>query len=80
MKEQFEQYEVEGFFDETFAREDHSIRSMYQETAEYFGGLSDDRMKSSLRSLESDPDPLVREAARQALLFIGPGEEALLRP
>ena len=52
MKEQFEQYEVEGFFDETFAREDHSIRGMYRETAEYFGNLSDDRMKSSLRSLE----------------------------
>lgn len=52
MKEQFEQYEVEGFFDETFAREDNSIRPMYRETADYFANLSDDRMKSSLRSLE----------------------------
>ena len=52
MKEQFEHYEVEGFFDETFAREDNSVRPMYRETADYFANLSDDRMKSSLRSLE----------------------------
>lgn len=52
MKDEFESYEVEGFFDETFAREDHSVRPMYREAADYFAGLSDDRMRSSLRSLE----------------------------
>jgi len=52
VKEQFESYEVEGFFDETFAREDHSVRPMYRETVDYFAGLTDDRMRSSLRSLE----------------------------
>ncbi len=52
MKEQFEHYEVEGFFDETFAREDHSVRPMYGEAVDYFNNLSDDRMRSCLRSLE----------------------------
>jgi uncharacterized circularly permuted ATP-grasp superfamily protein len=52
VKEQFEHYEVEGFFDETFAREDHSVRPMYGEAVDYFNNLSDDRMRSCLRSLE----------------------------
>jgi uncharacterized circularly permuted ATP-grasp superfamily protein len=52
VKEQFEHYEVGGFFDETFAREDHSVRPMYGEAVDYFANLSDDRMRSCLRSLE----------------------------
>lgn len=52
VKEQFENYAVEGFFDEAFSREDSKCRPMYAEAVKYFSGLSDERMKSSLRSLE----------------------------
>ncbi|HRQ88518.1 MAG TPA: circularly permuted type 2 ATP-grasp protein [Bacteroidia bacterium] len=52
MKEQFEHYEVEGFFDEAFAGEGGEVRPGYRETAEFFANLTDDRMRSSLRSLE----------------------------
>ncbi len=52
VKEQFENYAVEGFFDEAFSREDGKCRTMYSEAVNFFSGLSDERMKSSLRSLE----------------------------
>lgn len=52
VKEQFENYAVEGFFDEAFSREDSKCRTMYSEAVGFFSGLSDERMKSSLRSIE----------------------------
>ena len=52
VKEQFENYAVEGFFDEAFSREESKCRPMYDGAVKYFSGLSDERMKSSLRSLE----------------------------
>lgn len=52
VKEHFEKYAVEGFFDEAFAREDHSVRGVYRPTVEFFEGLTDEQLKSSLRSLE----------------------------
>lgn len=52
VKEQFDHYEAGDFFDETFTGEGGAIRETYRETADYFAGLTDERMRSSLRSLE----------------------------
>lgn len=52
VREQFENYAVEGYFDEVFTREENSCRGMYTDAVEYFCSLSTDRMKSGLRSLE----------------------------
>ncbi len=52
MKEQFEQYDVGDFFDEAFPKGGGSVRPTYRETADFFANLTDERMRTSLRSLE----------------------------
>ncbi len=48
----FDGYETEGFFDEAVGTEPGSFRNGYQPTAEFFSGLTNKRMKASLRSLD----------------------------
>jgi len=52
VRELFDTYEVEGFFDEAFAGHERARRSGYEATTEFFASLSDEVMQSSLRSLE----------------------------